>query len=62
MMQLKLLIQDSKRVNPIAFLTLIIALISISFSPIFIRISEIELGANGTVFNRLVYLSFSERK
>ena len=54
MMQLKLSIQDSKRVNPIAFLTLIIALISISFSPIFIRISEIELGANGTVFNQLL--------
>ncbi|WP_017324640.1 DMT family transporter [Synechococcus sp. PCC 7336] len=36
-----------------AFLTLCIALLSISFAPIFIRLSETELGANGTVFNRL---------
>ncbi|MDJ0732250.1 MAG: DMT family transporter [Crocosphaera sp.] len=53
MIQLKLASQDNTRVNLIAFLTLVIALISISFAPIFIRISEVELGANGTVFNRL---------
>ena len=35
-----------------ALLTLSIALISISFAPIFIRFSETELGANATVFNR----------
>ena len=53
MIQLKLAGQDNSRVQLIAFATLVIALISISFAPIFIRISEIELGANGTVFNRL---------
>ncbi|MDJ0658855.1 MAG: DMT family transporter [Crocosphaera sp.] len=53
MIQLKLASQDNSRVDLIAFLTLVIALISIAFAPIFIRISEIELGANGTVFNRL---------
>ncbi|MDJ0602033.1 MAG: DMT family transporter [Crocosphaera sp.] len=53
MIQLKLASQDNTRVNLIPFVTLVIALISISFAPIFIRISEIELGANGTVFNRL---------
>ena len=53
MIQLKLGSQDNTRVNWIPFLTLVIALISISFAPIFIRISEFELGANGTVLNRL---------
>ncbi len=53
MMQLKLTSQDNTRVNFIPFLTLVIALISISFAPIFIRISENELSANSTVFNRL---------
>ncbi len=53
MIELKFSFQDNKRVNIIALSTLVIALISISFAPIFIRISEIELGANGTVFNRL---------
>ncbi|MDJ0702202.1 MAG: DMT family transporter [Leptolyngbyaceae cyanobacterium MO_188.B28] len=37
----------------IAIVTLCIALLSISFAPIFIRFSETELGANATVFNRL---------
>lgn len=37
----------------IAFLTLCFALLAVSFAPIFIRLSETELGANGTVFNRL---------
>ena len=36
-----------------ALLTLCIALIAISFAPIFIRFSETDLGANATVFNRL---------
>ncbi|MDJ0843809.1 DMT family transporter [Crocosphaera sp.] len=53
MIHLKLASQNNSRVNLISFLTLVIALISISFAPIFIRISEVELGANGTVFNRL---------
>ena len=39
--------------NLIAILTLCVALLSVSFAPIFIRFSETELGANGTVFNRL---------
>ena len=38
----------------IAIVTLCIALLSISFAPIFIRFSETELGANATVFNRLL--------
>ncbi|ACB50826.1 hypothetical protein cce_1476 [Crocosphaera subtropica ATCC 51142] len=53
MMQLKLTSQNNNAVNLLPFVTLVIALISISFAPIFIRFSEIELGANGTVFNRL---------
>ncbi|WP_107666334.1 DMT family transporter [Cyanothece sp. BG0011] len=53
MMQLKLTSQANTRVNLMPFVTLGIALISISFAPIFIRLSEVELGANGTVFNRL---------
>ena len=36
-----------------ALTTLCLALLSVSFAPIFIRLSETELGANGTVFNRL---------
>jgi len=38
----------------IAFLTLCFALLAVSFAPIFIRLSETELGANATVFNRLI--------
>jgi len=41
------------RINWLAFPTLCLALLSVSFAPIFIRFSETELGANGTVFNRL---------
>jgi len=37
----------------IAFLMLGLALLAVSFAPIFIRLSETELGPNGTVFNRL---------
>ena len=33
--------------------TLCVALIAVSFAPIFIRFSEVELGANATVFNRM---------
>lgn len=36
-----------------ALLILCLALISVSFAPIFIRFSETDLGANATVFNRL---------
>lgn len=45
--------QSEDRSYLIAIATLCIALISVSFAPIFIRFSETELGANGTVFNRL---------
>ncbi len=43
-----------------AFLTLCFALLAVSFAPIFIRLSETELGPNGTVFNRLFifFISF----
>ncbi|MGB7415434.1 MAG: DMT family transporter, partial [Thermosynechococcaceae cyanobacterium] len=34
--------------------TLCVALLAVSFAPIFIRLSETELGANGTVLNRLL--------
>jgi drug/metabolite transporter (DMT)-like permease len=44
---------QTERANLLAFLTLLIALLSVSFAPIFIRLSETELGANATVFNRL---------
>ena len=37
-----------------AWLTLCLALLSVSCAPIFIRFSETDLGANGTVFNRLL--------
>ncbi len=36
-----------------AILTLCLALIAVSFAPIFIRFSQTELGSNATVFNRL---------
>ncbi len=40
-----------------AILNLCIALLAISFAPIFIRFSQIELGSNATVFNRsLIFL------
>jgi len=45
--------------NPVILLTLCVALISVSFAPIFIRLSETELGANATVFNRLAIFLFS---
>jgi drug/metabolite transporter (DMT)-like permease len=38
----------------VAIATLTIALFAVSFAPIFIRFSETELGANGTVLNRLL--------
>lgn len=38
--------------NWMAIATLSIALFAVSFAPIFIRVSEVELGANATVFNR----------
>ena len=40
--------------NISALVTLCIALLAVSFAPIFIRLSETELGANGTVFNRML--------
>ncbi|MDJ0510961.1 MAG: DMT family transporter [Crocosphaera sp.] len=53
MLEIKLASQDNSSAKIVTFLTLCIALICIAFAPIFIRFSEIELGANGTVFNRL---------
>ena len=38
----------------IALLTLSLGLFAIAFAPIFIRLSETELGANGTVLNRML--------
>ncbi len=37
-----------------AWLSLCLAMLSVSFAPIFIRFSETDLGAKGTVFNRLL--------
>ncbi len=46
-------LQDQQtRPNLTAISTLFLALIAVSFAPIFIRFSETELGANATVFNR----------
>ncbi|WP_071516016.1 DMT family transporter [Geitlerinema sp. PCC 9228] len=45
----------SDRTQALAFVTLCLALLSVSFAPIFIRWSETDLGANGTVFNRLFF-------
>ena len=53
MMQSNLLSGRQEKTNLIAILTLCIALLCVSFAPIFIRFSETELGANATVFNRL---------
>ncbi len=46
-------LSNLNRSSLLAFFTLIFALLSVSFAPIFIRFSETELGPNGTVFNRL---------
>lgn len=46
--------QEADRIHPLAIVTLFIALLAVSFAPIFIRLSETELGANATVFNRLL--------
>ncbi|NJN73712.1 MAG: DMT family transporter [Limnothrix sp. RL_2_0] len=43
-----------KNTNKLAIATLSCALIAISFAPIFIRLSETELGANATVLNRML--------
>ncbi len=53
MMQSELVSARQEKTNLVAILTLCIALLSVSFAPIFIRFSETELGANATVFNRL---------
>ncbi|BAY24656.1 hypothetical protein NIES2100_44510 [Calothrix sp. NIES-2100] len=36
----------------VAFISLVVGLIALSFSPILIRLSEVELGPNATIFNR----------
>lgn len=45
----------SDRAHVLAFITLCLALLFVSFAPIFIRWCETDLGANGTVFNRLFF-------
>ena len=42
-----------------ALLILCFALISVSFAPIFIRLSETDLGASATVFNRLLIFALA---
>ena len=42
------------RFHLLALVRLCTALVAVSFAPIFIRFSETELGANATVFNRLL--------
>lgn len=54
MMQSELVSQRQEKTNLVAIFTLCIALLAVSFAPIFIRFSETELGANATVFNRLL--------
>jgi drug/metabolite transporter (DMT)-like permease len=44
--------QGASKSVPLALVTLCIALLAISFAPIFIRFSELELSAQATVFNR----------
>ena len=53
MIQLQLLRQDITKFSLSPIFTLWGALLAVSFAPIFIRLSETELGANATVFNRL---------
>lgn len=43
-----------QQVTPVAVITLCTALLAVSFAPILIRFSETDLGANATVFNRLL--------
>ncbi|MGK7893244.1 MAG: DMT family transporter [Xenococcus sp. (in: cyanobacteria)] len=54
MMQSELASPRQEKTNLVAIFTLCIALLSVSFAPIFIRFSETELGANATVLNRLL--------
>lgn len=59
MIQLELPRQKIKNSDLTAILTLFVALLAVSFAPIFIRFSETELGANATVFNRMfIFLVF----
>jgi drug/metabolite transporter (DMT)-like permease len=44
--------QGASKSIPLALATLCVALLAISFAPIFIRFSELELTAQATVFNR----------
>jgi drug/metabolite transporter (DMT)-like permease len=46
--------QRSTQPQLLTLATLCIALLAVSFAPIFIRLSETELGANATVLNRLL--------
>ncbi len=52
-MQNNILSRQQDRSTLLAIATLCVALMAISFAPIFIRLTETELGANATVFNRL---------
>ncbi|MEO0375613.1 MAG: DMT family transporter [Cyanobacteria bacterium P01_A01_bin.17] len=47
-------IQGRSSAQLLTLATLCTGLLSVSFAPIFIRLSETELGANGTVLNRLL--------
>lgn len=57
MTQLELPRPVLERSNFTTPITLCVALLSVSFAPIFIRLSEAELGPNGTVFNRMLIFS-----
>jgi drug/metabolite transporter (DMT)-like permease len=46
--------QPDRSAQPWAIAALCLALVSVSCAPIFIRFSETDLGANGTVFNRFL--------
>ncbi|MEB3164673.1 MAG: DMT family transporter [Prochlorothrix sp.] len=57
MIQLDLPRSAPGRSNFTTLVTLCVALLSVSFAPIFIRLSEEDLGPNGTVFNRMLIFS-----
>lgn len=57
MIDLEVSQQDAPKSFPLALFTLCVALVAISFAPIFIRFSELELSAQATVFNRLAIFS-----
>jgi drug/metabolite transporter (DMT)-like permease len=48
------LLQEQLFLTPttVAIISLVVSLVALSFSPILIRLSEVELGPNATIFNR----------